>query len=297
MGGLLGLSNGGTINSAYATGAISGKSSLVGGLIGQARFYGSINNSYATGAVSAPTAYYVGGLVGQARFVSVNNSYATGAVTGGSATGGLVGYLDTTSVNNSYSTGAVLGRNVGGLIGLITRGNVTNSFWDTVTSGQASSNGGTGKTTAELLTQSTYTGWDFTNIWYVADGPTRPFLRSEYEFTKLVNGALTVNAAAAAANGGVVTAIAALPGNMLPRVLPGLYVSVLDGQINFTNRAGSPNFSSGQFGYTPSVTSPPISLPANPGLRFTPPPMFTQPPAFTTVKDGGIKDPVDMVVQ
>jgi len=49
-------------------------------------------------------------------------------------------------------------------------GTITNCFWDTETSGQATSDGGTGKTTAEMKTQSTFTdaGWDFTTpIWTI----------------------------------------------------------------------------------------------------------------------------------
>ncbi|HPA94130.1 MAG TPA: hypothetical protein PLI39_09465, partial [Petrotogaceae bacterium] len=54
-----------------------------------------------------------------------------------------------------------------------TNSTALNSFWDTQTSGAtstASCNGtalGTGKTTAEMKNQNTYTGWDFTNIWAI----------------------------------------------------------------------------------------------------------------------------------
>ena len=55
-------------------------------------------------------------------------------------------------------------------------GNVFDSFWDTETSGQAVSAGGTGKTTAEMQQQGTFDPpWDFTNIWDIAGG--YPFLR------------------------------------------------------------------------------------------------------------------------
>jgi hypothetical protein len=58
---------------------------------------------------------------------------------------------------------------------------VNNSFWDTETSGQATSAGGTGKTTAEMQTESTFTdaGWDFTTVWDIEDyfGINYPFLR------------------------------------------------------------------------------------------------------------------------
>lgn len=68
---------------------------------------------------------------------------------------------------------------------------------------------------------------------------------------------------------------APLPGsNPLP---PGLYVQVLDGMIHLTNSGGTQNFSAGQFGFTPSFNQPPIVLPANPGLKFTPPPVFSSP--------------------
>lgn len=56
---------------------------------------------------------------------------------------------------------------------------------------------------------------------------------------------------------------------------PGLYVQVLDGMVNLSNSAGQQNFSAGQFGYTPSFTQPPIILPKNPGMQFTPPPTFS----------------------
>jgi len=52
-------------------------------------------------------------------------------------------------------------------------------------------------------------------------------------------------------------------------------VQVLDGVIGLSNAGGSQNFSAGQFGYTPSFTTPPVALPTNPGMQFTPPPAFT----------------------
>jgi len=56
---------------------------------------------------------------------------------------------------------------------------------------------------------------------------------------------------------------------------PGLYVQVLDGMIHLTNQGGTQNFAAGQFGYTPSFTQPPVVLPSNPGIQFTPPPAFS----------------------
>jgi hypothetical protein len=52
-------------------------------------------------------------------------------------------------------------------------------------------------------------------------------------------------------------------------------VSVIDGAINLSNKGGSQNFSAGQFGYTASNTKPPVVVPSNPGIHFTPPASFS----------------------
>lgn len=59
-----------------------------------------------------------------------------------------------------------------------------------------------------------------------------------------------------------------------PALAPGLYVHVIDGLIQVSNPAGVSTFAPGQFGYTPNFRTPPVPLPANPGMRFTPPPVF-----------------------
>jgi hypothetical protein len=82
----------------------------------------------------------------------------------GQNVGGLVGYNDRSNISNSYSTGSVNGMSqVGGLVGYNYVSPISNCFWDTQTSGQATSDGGTGKTTAEMKTLATFTeaGWDF----------------------------------------------------------------------------------------------------------------------------------------
>ncbi len=56
---------------------------------------------------------------------------------------------------------------------------------------------------------------------------------------------------------------------------PGLYVQVLDGTIHVTNGGGTQNFTAGQFGFTPGFQQPPIILPNNPGMQFSPPPSFS----------------------
>jgi hypothetical protein len=163
----------------------------VGGLVGWNE--GAVSNSCSTGSVTGEDS--IGGLVGSnGDYGAVRNSYSTGNVTGKEAVGGLVGINGKGStVSNSYSTGSVtcagnVCLEVGGLVGTGS-GIVSNSFWDTETSGQAASDGGTGKTTAEMHDVATFSeaGWniiavanvDTRNpqyIWNIVNGATYPFL-------------------------------------------------------------------------------------------------------------------------
>jgi len=59
-----------------------------------------------------------------------------------------------------------------------------------------------------------------------------------------------------------------------PQLPPGLHVSVSDGAIVVTNGGGALDFAAGQFGYVPNMTQPPVIVPTNPGMQFTPPPAF-----------------------
>ena len=95
-----------------------------------------------------------------------------------------MGWNITGDVTQCYSTGSVSGAG-GGLVGF-NGGVVTGSFWDTQTSGQAASDGGTGKTTAEMQTAKTFldAGWDFVgetvngteDIWWINEGKDYPRL-------------------------------------------------------------------------------------------------------------------------
>jgi hypothetical protein len=130
----------------------------------------------------------IGGLAGW-NTDTVNNSYSTGSVTGNDLVGGLVGFHQYGTISNSYSTGSVTGNSsVGGLVGERERSTVSNSFWDTETSGQVTSDGGTGKTTVEMQDIATFSGagWNVIAvapgepndafIWNIVNGMTYPFL-------------------------------------------------------------------------------------------------------------------------
>jgi len=228
VGGLIGFNGGGPVMQSWSDGAVVGND-MVGGLVGQNGFWTCIlgdeplpqhevTNCYSTAAVNGNEV--VGGLVGLNEVGAVKQSYSTGTVCGSSSVGGLVGSNNEASVSNCHGSGSVSGTDyVGGLVGRnrdssivmsYSRGSVTgtdhvgglvgyedfawhesigSSFWDTQTSGQATSAGGTGKTTTEMQTASTFldAGWDFVgetangteDIWKIVEGVGYPRLSWE----------------------------------------------------------------------------------------------------------------------
>jgi hypothetical protein len=135
---------------------------------------GTITNCYSAGSVSGD--WRVGGLVGwnlgDFGGVTISNCYSAGSVSGDWRVGGLVGSnANFGTITDCYAVGRVIGTtDVGGLVGKNLIGTVTYSFWDIQTSGQPNSDGGTGKTTAEMQDPNTFmdAGWDFVGK---PDGP------------------------------------------------------------------------------------------------------------------------------
>ena len=200
VGVLAGVFQKGSVRSNYATGKItvtantgagSGVSSSVGGLVGYALNTSNttgIATSYAdvnimltsTTPASNVNSERVGGLVGTAAGtgtypVTITACYAAGAVTGARTdanaytpqVGGLAGYIVNTTLRASYATGQpkTSGTGVqylGGLIGFAgSDGTTENSYWDTTTSlipDDTDDNAPEGKSTAELQRPTEYTG-------------------------------------------------------------------------------------------------------------------------------------------
>ncbi|MBP2230767.1 filamentous hemagglutinin family protein, partial [Azospirillum agricola] len=202
VGGLIGDTENDRVTKAYATGSVSG-TATVGGLIGALRGgSGALSESYATGAVTA-TDNKAGGLLGGVEDATVTSVYATGSVTGAidasdgeHFVGGLVGDNYYGTITNAYATGQVTlagtctasDCKAGGLAGRNAEGSINASYWDKGTTGQAdgsgtgngASNNVTGIDTADAFSAATYGNFDLSNRWYLVDGQTRPFLRSEH---------------------------------------------------------------------------------------------------------------------
>ena len=157
-------SNSSTISKSYSEGSATGESACGFALYN----YGTVENCYSRCSALA-TSYGYG-------FAEYNDGAAT--------------------IKHCYSTGVVSGAtrhrgfsDVGGVI--------EDCFWDTETSGQSDGGGGTGKTTAQMKTKSTFTdaGWDFsTPIWYIT-----PSINDGYPCFEGVIVALVINKAFALA--------------------------------------------------------------------------------------------------
>ena len=191
------------LTTSYSTGSVTSLASSggtnAGGLIG---LIGSCNNNTTTAPVLTISQSYStsnvvgisanGGFIGSGPSgagscfdtyakLSVSDSYSTGSVSGLSASynAAFMGYVANVATNYSFNrifaTGTVYNTSSGGLFGTFTNPpTVTDSLWDSLTTGQSTSYGslGTGKTTTQMQTQATFTNFDFvtTPVWKISPG-------------------------------------------------------------------------------------------------------------------------------
>ncbi|WP_157575426.1 hypothetical protein [Haloferax sp. Q22] len=136
-GGLVGT-NSGSISSSFTTGRVHATNHYAGGISGDNG--GSISSTYSLARVSGT--YDIGGLVGQNKG-SISSSYAAGLVSGSDDVGGLAG-------STGYSSGTS-----------------SDSYWDTNTTNQSRSGGGSGLTTSQMQGSSSESNmnFDFSNNW------------------------------------------------------------------------------------------------------------------------------------
>ncbi len=148
----------------------------VGALVGE-NWSGSVVGCHANVAVSGLSR--VGGLVGINRGV-MDLCYAEGMVVGEYYVGGLAGRNYEGLIQESYAAGRVTGiADVGGLVGQTVDGEVVASFWELDASGMAASSGGQGLNADQMKSPDVFmrAGWDFTELWAMIPGRTRPYLR------------------------------------------------------------------------------------------------------------------------
>ncbi len=213
-GGLVGRAVNSNIDSCYTSGAITG-TSYVGGFAGNA--YGSTLN-YSHSSCNVTGTGTVGGFIGSNSYGVTKYSFSTGVVHGVSSVGGFVGWnaaghdtrlcyshsrVDRLSGTNT-KIGRFAGHNTSGIIFSYATGRVTysgatnptnkgfigdnsgtfqNNFFDNQNSFQTTGTGAIARSTADMMQETSYTGWDFTTTWGLV-GADYPFL-SEHAIDSL----------------------------------------------------------------------------------------------------------------
>ncbi len=173
VGGLVGKNSSDMSQCSTACTVSSGKTA--GGLIGCNTGGYIISECFSTAVVSGSR--NIGGLVGANRGL-LKDCYAISDVRADSSAGGLMAGEGDGRLCNCYAAGPV---SSGGWVGGLSGVNVPcwASFWDTESTGQASGWCGTGKTTVQMRTATTFVGWGRSGAWTIDEGVDYPRLAWE----------------------------------------------------------------------------------------------------------------------
>ena len=174
-GALVGNNRSGMIFNCSASGTVTSSGNTIGGLAGQNQS-GTLRNSFSSCTVTQTSGSQIGGLLGLNQGY-VLNCYAEGTVSGIDKVGGLLGSnMNTSGSNlvNSYANSHVnlhsgSSTNIGGLIGWIQTGNISNSnYWNTTkhSNGVGYDNpsytfSAVGLNSSQLQAAFNFSSWDF----------------------------------------------------------------------------------------------------------------------------------------
>jgi len=145
----------GNIIDCYATGNVSGATS-VGGITGYIHDSSNISNCYSTSNIKGTS--QVGGVRGFSS-AQTDSCYFTGSVTGTSSVGGLYGvyYVPYRTLTNSYVDGDVSGSSsVGGLIGTASSGTTTGYLKNNVSLAKVTANNDCGSFIGSISSSSDF---------------------------------------------------------------------------------------------------------------------------------------------
>jgi len=175
-GGFGGYFFGVTAERCYSTGNLTNPGNFVqaymGGFVGYTTAGSVISSCFSTGNINSNQVTYLGGFVGVTSGSSFSNSYASGNITGRNFIGGFVVINESSPAStftNCYSSGSITAQfsSIGGFSDGSSNITASNCFWDTESSNVSTSGSGTGKTTAEMKTIGTFSGWNFTTTWQI----------------------------------------------------------------------------------------------------------------------------------
>ncbi len=148
----------------------------IGGFAGWIGDSSTCSKCYALAAVTSPSNYaggFAGWIVGDSI---VSNSYARGSVEGLNQVGGFVGALlgEGSKAENSYvavSVNALGSDDLGGFAGVVSDGDITNSYYDKNVAGMGDTGKGYPRTTEQMTypydEEVAYVDWAFGTIWHI----------------------------------------------------------------------------------------------------------------------------------
>ena len=180
--GILGADS--VIQTTFVTGRVRcGSSGFCAGFVGSMSS-ASIFRSYSAGPVHCGANGFCGGLVGSAAGNTFRSVYSSSKIVHGpnGFAGGLIGSAAGNTIDRAYVNGAISGDSsggfLGGLMGSGAGNTVTDAFWDTETTGVAtSSDGGSGLTTDQFRASlpGTFPG----EVWGITRDLSYPYLRHD----------------------------------------------------------------------------------------------------------------------
>ncbi len=181
MGGLVGI-NFGTVQNNYATTTFSSLGAgfnTVGGLVGLNS--GTLKNSYANVNMDSPVGFDLGGLAGQNLNGGViSDNYAMGSIKGHDTIGGITASSDG-DVHHNFVQMNLQAYAPSASADPLTSPSWLGSFYENYydrSKNPTQSYGTEGLSANQMLHASNFTGFDFTNTWFIYEGKTTPLLRS-----------------------------------------------------------------------------------------------------------------------
>jgi len=210
-GGLVGYGFSSTIQSSISRATVSGHD-MVGGVVGMVESRSIITGSKSTtGTVEGNN--YTAGVVGYASDSNITRCYSGSAIRGNTWVGGVTGYILDGNITDCYSMSEIHATDIaGGIAGELNSSNSSRCYFtrpidspgtrgaivginggsiysafadnETITGcpyiGSGNTSGVIARNTTDMLNQATYTGgWNFSGVWWMFSGMTRPFLRTE----------------------------------------------------------------------------------------------------------------------
>lgn len=197
----------GKIYNCEITGSVTGYQDFVGGFAGYLTL-GSNYSNFTSAIVRGRD--YVGGFVGGMNKAKIADCYSNGSTIGNwqgglanPSVGGFGGTIfSLANIQNCYAAGRTSANGagapqIGGFLGYnYWSGGVVNCFWDVDTTGQATSDAGSGLTTGSMMLYEVFNtegSWDISEknswneeIWYITNGATYPLLSFDTFYAKTI---------------------------------------------------------------------------------------------------------------